>query len=151
MNDRPVIRDTGNSIWRRLKLIPFNRFFKAGERDERLLDKLHAELSGILNWALYGLEILEARGRFPDSKAVDQAIEEYRLETNPVAQWLAELTKPDPYNPTLATTLFGSYRTWAESNGRTLMNSTNFGRELGRLHVEKKKVELGMAYLVSFK
>jgi P4 family phage/plasmid primase-like protien len=151
MNDRPVIRDTGNSIWRRLKLIPFNRYFKAGSRDEHLLDKLLAELPGILNWALDGLEILNARGRFPDSKAVDQAIEEYRLESNPVAQWLAEATKPDPYNPTLASTLYGSYKTWAESNGRTQMNSTNFGRELGRLRVEKRRLIPGMAYLISFK
>lgn len=151
MNDRPVIRDTGNSIWRRLKLIPFNRYFKAGSRDEHLLDKLLAELSGILNWALDGLEILNARGRFPDSKAVDQAIEEYRLESNPVAQWLAEATKPDPYNPTLASTLYGSYKTWAESNGRTQMNSTNFGRELGRLRVEKRKTNVGIAYAINFR
>jgi len=155
MNDLPVIRDTSNGIWRRLKLIPFLRTFAENEKDIHLLDKLQDELSGILNLALAGLKSLRQRGRFPESTASVAAVEEYRHESNPVQQWLNERTQPaytpkqtpDTY-PTTAKALFDDYRAWAEQNGRNPMNNTNFGREMRRLGIPKDKDVRGNVYAI---
>jgi putative DNA primase/helicase len=150
-NDAPVIRDKSNGIWRRLKLIPFNRTFIDGvDKDIHLITKLEAELPGILNWALAGLRRLRANGHFTESAAVNEAVSEYRSESNPVAQWLAEhakvVTEPNTY-PTLAGVAYSSYKEWAGINGRELMNSTTFGLELKRLVGWKRKTE-GKRYAI---
>lgn len=161
MNDKPIIRDTSNSIWRRLKLIPFNRSFTDEDKDVDLLDKLKAELPGILNFALDGLHNLRLRGRFAESGAVTEAIEEYRKESNPVVQWLDERTQPtytpgtplstlaNAYYTTSGGALFADYQAWALQNGRQPMNKTNFGRELKRLKVPKKPLTAGNFYAVT--
>src|SRR5215213_6273154 len=62
-NHRPVIRETTNAIWDRVKLIPFDvRFYAEGEdtprgaarQDPTLSDVLRGELPGILAWAVDG-------------------------------------------------------------------------------------------------
>jgi putative DNA primase/helicase len=153
MNDLPVIKDTSNGVWRRLKLIPFLRTFTEKDKNPNLIPELEKELSGILNHALTGLRSLRQRGHFPESAAVKAAVEEYRHENNPIQQWLDERTQPT-YTPgyapsvyaTTAKALFDDYKMWAEQNGRQTMNSTNFGREMGRLKIPKTKDVRGNAY-----
>jgi putative DNA primase/helicase len=151
MNDKPLIRDTGNSIWRRLKLIPFNRTFTEQDKDPDLLNKLEQELSGILNFALNGLRKLKQDKQFSESQAVAQAIQDYKLESNPVAQWMNESTE-NVYGPiTLAITLHDDYKFWCIRNGRQSLNSTNFGNELKRLKVARKRTTKGQMYALRLK
>ena len=138
MNDKPIIRDTGNSIWRRLKLIPFNRTFTDQDKDPELGAKLEAEQSGILNFALDGLRRLRLRGKLPEAAAVTKAIAEYRHETNAVAQWRDERTVSLNAPVTLSSELHTDYREWCGKNGREAFNNTNFGKELKRLGVAFK-------------
>lgn len=135
MNDKPIIKDTGNSIWRRLKLIPFNRTFTDQDKDPELGAKLEAEQSGILNFALDGLRRLRLRGKLPEAAAVTKAIAEYRQETNAVAQWRDERTVSLNAPVTLSSELHTDYREWCGKNGREAFNNTNFGKELKRLGV----------------
>ena len=151
MNDRPIVKDTGNAIWRRLKLIPFNRTFSEHEKDVNLLPTLESELSGILNFALDGLRRLRQRGRLPESAAVTAAISEYKQESNPVAQWVEDETTTiagtlTASNGTLQSNLYLSYSAWCNRNGRQELNSTNFGKELKRLRIGHRKVNVGMVY-----
>ena len=161
MNDQPIVTDTSGGIWRRLQLIPFHRAFDKESRDVTLLDKLAAELPGILNWALAGLHRLQVRGRFPEPQAVQDALLEYQRESNPVQQWLEECTMSAndqglvigmtgdlPWTP--AKECFDSYITWAEANGRQPMNSTTFGRELVKLR-KKARTMTGMTYQLGLK
>lgn len=146
MNDKPVIRDTSNATWRRLKLIPFNRTFGDAEKDTHLLDKLRAELPGILNWALEGLTRLRTQGRFSPAAAADAAANDYRRESNPIAQWLAECTAKSPDNlfPTLSSAAYVNYKAWCEVNGRSALNSTNFGTEVKRAGVAARRTMRGV-------
>ncbi|MCB9150202.1 MAG: hypothetical protein H6641_15710 [Caldilineaceae bacterium] len=151
MNDKPIVRDTGNAIWRRLKLIPFNRTFSDGDRDVNLLQTLEGELSGILNFALDGLRRLRQRGRLPESAAVAAAVAEYKHESNPVSQWVDEETSPISGMLTVSTgtlqkSLYENYAAWCNRNGRQELNSTNFGKELKRLRVPHKRGNVGMIY-----
>lgn len=150
MNDKPTVTDTSKAFWRRLLLIPFYRSFENDpNKDPFLLEKLLAERSGILNWALDGLGRLRILGRFTVPRAVAEAVAAYRLEANPVAQWLAERTTAE--GMTLATTIYNDYATWAHNNGRQVLNSTNLGKELLRLNVQRKHITAGNAYNISLR
>ena len=66
-NHPPIIRGNDDGIWDRIKMVPFNaRFYETAEeaeeacgdssrvKDKDLLNKLKAELGGILAWAVQG-------------------------------------------------------------------------------------------------
>lgn len=151
MNDRPRIKDTTYAFWRRLKLIPFHRIFKDSEKDIHLESKLKAELPGILNFALDGLQELRHKGTFTKSAAMDNAIAEYKTESNPVAQWVEDCTTPTDKPLTAADTLYASYSAWCTKSGRFPYNATGFGKEVKRLGVNHKRVTSGIVYQLALK
>ena len=62
-NSVPHLRDTSNGFRRRLTVIPFNRQFTPQEADRRLFERIKAaELPGVLNRALDGLQRVVQRG-----------------------------------------------------------------------------------------
>jgi hypothetical protein len=67
-NHKPAIRGTDDGIWRRVRLIPFERQFGPGERDENLRSKLLAELTGILNWLVQGAMLWQKEGLRPGNR-----------------------------------------------------------------------------------
>jgi P4 family phage/plasmid primase-like protien len=151
MNHLPHIRDTTTSIWRRMKLIPFRRQFseKAGTADVNLTAKLKEELPGILNWALLGLERLNAHNRFTRAEAVDAEVDQYRTSSNPTKLWLEERCEPAPAPMTKPNTLYDDYLRWCETNGYdrdSVVNSREFAQELRRLGYPSRKLNVGLRY-----
>lgn len=155
MNDKPVITDTTNAIWRRMILVPFNRVFEESEQQLDLIDILESELSGILNVCLEALDRLNAAGLFTESSAVKSATEDYKLESNPVAQWLqlycATTGSKDDKNNALTTSAYAAYDSWCNTNGRRPINSANFGKELKRLGIENYRKKAGKYYMLKLK
>lgn len=147
MNDQPVIRDTTDSMWRRMKLIPFYRKFEEGKNaDVDLPQKLMAELPGILNWAIAGLVRLTVNDIFTTSVSADSAKTQYREESNPVARWMNLMTVRTEYPTTLQGALFENFRSWLSSENEKPITSTQFGRDLGRLKIPKVRREKGVMY-----
>ena len=159
MNDKPVIKDTSNAMWRRLKLIPFNQTFaenpnpKTGEkkRDTELQSKLMKELPGILNWAIVGLERLRKNGKFTRSAAMEKAIADYKKESNPVAQWAGESIKKNiNAEGILQSVLYQHYSAWCHQNGRYSLSSTNFTTEMKRLGYVNTRKTAGSTFFVEW-
>lgn len=147
MNDKPVIKDTTDSMWRRMKLLPFYRKFTEGESaDVDLPTKLDAELPGILNWAIKGLIRLTNNGRFTTSTASEDAKQQYREEANPVAQWVNTMTVPTSYPATLQSALFKEYVTWCRDQNEFTVSSTQFGKDLKRLKIDCTRKNSGWMY-----
>jgi len=88
-NNLPRSRDTSAGFWRRVRLIPFTETFSGARRDPNLKQKLRAELSGILNWALAGLRAWQAEG-LGTCAAVEARGAAYRLDSDPIGRWLVE-------------------------------------------------------------
>lgn len=141
-NHRPSIRGNDPAIWDRLKLIPFNvRFYdseKAAEeagadrsrvKDKSLIDKLSAEMPGILAWAVQGCLEWQRDGLgIPDE--VRDATQGYREEMDRLSDFIAESCVVGPETRAPASELYEVYKIWAQLSGEEPMSQTKFGRQL---------------------
>jgi putative DNA primase/helicase len=88
-NHKPVVRENGDAIWGRLKLIPFTMSLANESQIKDLSARLRAESAGILNWALAGFLRWRREGLM-GVKAVKDATMEYRNEMDLLSQFLEE-------------------------------------------------------------
>jgi putative DNA primase/helicase len=143
-NSRPTFVDRSEGLWRRLVPVPFNVTIPEDKQDKRLTEKLAKELPGIFNWALKGLKRLNEQGRFTESTLVKAATEEYKLECNPVRQFLAEVgLQADPSGERFVevNNLYGGYALWSKANGFQPLNASNFGKELRKSFPKVKRTQ----------
>ncbi|EJM98572.1 phage/plasmid primase, P4 family [Herbaspirillum sp. YR522] len=130
-NSLPRLLDHSDGFARRAIILQFNRQFKEHERDIHREEKLMAELPGILNWAVTGLQNLLRRGKFDAPPSSHQTIESYRLNSDPVRQFLLELSDEavmyDFKAGVRSSDLYQRYRTWATENGYQGLSSSALG------------------------
>jgi P4 family phage/plasmid primase-like protien len=88
-NKMPIVRDNDNGLWRRMKIIPFNRHFTREEADGNLGDKLIRESSGILNMMIGGALDYLANG-MKEPEKVQFAITQQKTEVDPVEAFIAD-------------------------------------------------------------
>lgn len=129
-NHRPMIRGTDFGIWRRVRLIPFNKTFLEQERDPQLLEKLKAEAPHILAWMVQGCVEWQRRGLGDVPAVVASQTAEYRQEQDIIGQWLWECTKVDRTAETDTGELYTSYRNWAIDSGLKPASKVSLGRRL---------------------
>lgn len=88
-NQFPNFGEHATALARRLKVIPFNVSFE-DRADPDLTAKLLAELPGILNWALDGLDQLREAGGFVDPEASKDAKAEVLNSGDPIRSFVAD-------------------------------------------------------------
>lgn len=142
-NHKPVITRSDYGIWRRIVLIPFTQNFEGKDEDKGLIDKLRAELPGILNWALEGLKLwrLEGLRTLPD--AIDSVTEAYKDESDTVGQWREARTEHVESPPFVqALDAYTDYKNWAEKNHLMPFGIKAFKAELEQKgYVQERKSE----------
>ena len=75
-NHKPGLRSVDEAMRRRFNLVPFTVTIPAAERDDTLTEKLQAEWSGILSWAIKGCLDWQENGLAPPA-AVTEATAAY--------------------------------------------------------------------------
>lgn len=150
-NHKPIIRGTDSGIWRRLHLLPFNRFFAVSEQDPDLVTKLKSELSGILNWAIKGALSWQQNKRLIVPDAMKKEVDAYHSESDIIGQWLTERCAVDPKATTASSALYADYSNWCRANGHHASSQTLLGRRLSERGFGKrtgaKAVWIGLALL----
>lgn len=139
-NHRPIIRGTDKGIWRRIRLIPFEREFTEEEVDLDLTSKLLAESDGILQWMLKGLEMWQ-KERLGMCEKILMANKEYRQEMDVVSTFIEECVNNSLGKEVKASELYQHYKNYCSQNGFFVLTSTKFGRELdnkGYIKVHKR-------------
>ncbi|MBI4586971.1 MAG: hypothetical protein HY717_23410 [Planctomycetes bacterium] len=141
-NHKPEVRGTDHGIWRRIRLLPFTvKFMKPGEPtsppyllpgDDKLAEKLQAELPGILAWAVAGCLAWQREG-LGEAGAVTEATAGYREEQDKLAQFIGEKCLLDQTVKARAGDLFKAYVEWCEANREEFLTQTAFGLRLGEL------------------
>jgi putative DNA primase/helicase len=128
-NHKPDIRGTDDALWSRVKLVPFEVSF-ADRIDLALPEKLRAELSGILNWAIAGCLAWQQHGLHTPAK-VEAATATYRKEQDTIGQFLVERCQTgEDYMQCKAARLYTAYRNWAEQTGTVDLGQKRFGTYL---------------------
>jgi putative DNA primase/helicase len=129
-NHRPQILGDDYAIWRRIRLVPFEVTIPEDRRDPQLVDKLAAELAGILNWALRGLLEWHRAGLQPP-QAVLLATSEYRREMDILGDWLQECCTTDDRNAEWPVgALYQSYASYCRERALPIISTPKFSRRL---------------------
>jgi P4 family phage/plasmid primase-like protien len=148
-NKAPKIKDRTKGIWRRMLLIPFNKSVPP-ERIIRHMDQAEywiesGEISGILNWAITGLQRLQDQKDFTKSSVSEAAIDEYKRENNPVLDFFDDHLQVVETGRIRVTHLFDLYQHWCDKGNYRSMSLRNFGAEVKRKYGEIRKRDPGGA------
>ena len=132
-NHKPEISGTDEGIWRRVKLIPFSVNLKdVTTIDPQFAEKLKAEYSGILNWALEGWKRYQREGLI-DCQAVIDATADYRESEDRVGQFIEETFQTNPQFIVGVSEAFDAYQA---SGG--ILTKTQFGSEMSKRFTKSK-------------
>ncbi|WP_223778889.1 phage/plasmid primase, P4 family [Streptomyces sp. 135] len=144
-NFKPRFRGQDEGLWRRVKLIPFTRFFTPEERDHTLDQKLAAEAEGIAAWVVRGAMEWYANG-LQDPDRIQDATKEYRRTSDAMAGFFpGVLERCDDGCEMTAGEAYQAYKQWCEAEGlplreqwtrRTFLDAME-ERQVGRVNTTK--------------
>jgi len=117
-NEMPYVGDSSKGIRRRLMIVPFELNLNSKPTDHKLLDKLKAELPGIFNLALEGLNRLLEQDGFTHSEEVEALATETVEASNNVLVWFKDsVIITDSEEDRLTTNeLYKDYQAYTEEN-----------------------------------
>ena len=116
-NHKPRVRGTDESIWRRLRLVPFEHTVRPQDQDGTLRQRLVSDHGpALLAWIVQGAVAWYADG-LGETRKVTQATAEYRAEQDTFSAFLEECTEESPRARTPVSELWQLWRTWCESTG----------------------------------
>lgn len=133
-NSLPRMRDDDQGIWRRMRVIPFQRKFAESEMVKGLGDQLLKERSGILNLFLRGAQRYLLRGGLLTPSEITAATAEQRQEVDPLEAFINDKLKKSAGEEIPLKELFELYLSWKKENP-TYQNMTK--PEIGRRLEEK--------------
>lgn len=135
-NHLPSVSDDTVFSSGRLVVIPFRRHFAASEQKRGLKERFRDPeiLTGVLHWALAGLEELDTPGVFDDRlpAAAQDAVSDYRQESDTIGLFLTECTRESKGTRTKTSVLYAAYCEWAAQNGLRAFSCRTFVGELRR-------------------
>ena len=134
VNALPQSSDMSDGWFRRMLIIDFPHQVPLEKVDTQLFDKLRTERVGILLWVLEGMKRLIEQGHFSTSEAIEEVANQYRKDTDSVADWLEELGYfPTDKESLTLTEVFERYDKWRDANRFQSMKRTTFRKRLEAL------------------
>jgi putative DNA primase/helicase len=101
-----------------------------GRENPALTDELLAEAPAIFNWALEGLDRLNARGYFENPQSGADAIQQMEDLSSPVAAFVRDCCLVGPTYEVTVEALWKAWKDWSLSANQTLGSKDLFGRDL---------------------
>jgi P4 family phage/plasmid primase-like protien len=115
-NHKPIVEGIDEGIWRRLHLVPFEKHIPEEQRDPKLVDKLRAELPGILAWAVLGCLAWQRDGLAVSTKVRD-ATAIYREESDRLGPFLQECCQVERGAVVSRSVIYQAYTAWSAAQG----------------------------------
>lgn len=146
-NHKPKFRGQDDGLWRRVKMIKFDRWFAPEERDYGLDKKLAAEAEGIAAWAVRGAIEWYANG-LQDPEVITSATREYREASNSLAGFYPGIMEAAEAVTTPGDEAYNLYRDWCEAEGlqsREIWKRTTFYASMEERGAVRKKTAKGIA------
>lgn len=153
-NAKPDIRGADEGIWRRVKLIPWTRFFAPDERDHGLAETLQGEAMGILAWAVRGAVEWYSTG-LQEPERVRNATQEYREAADILGGFIEEVEHggwlaPEENKKVPSAWTFTLYKKWAATQGygeRDMLSQKAFKAALEERGFNTKRTMNGTVFL----
>lgn len=152
-NNIPRIKDKSGAVISRLVIIPFNARFTKDDPDfdPYIIYKLTTEsaMEYLINLALAGLKRVLSRYSFTESQSVQEALQEYEENNNPILIFFKELEREEVINKSTRD-LFARYGLFCSENGFNAMSNVEFSKTVRRVFevdIKEKRVN-GKKYRV---
>lgn len=127
VNRYPPMRDPTNATFARWVVVPFDQQLRGTKAEDKALTRkltTAGELSGILNYALGGLQRLRANGTFTVAAASADALARFRLAADTVAMFLAEEAFEPGFHRRVE--VYEAFRMWCGRAGHRDMSRNQF-------------------------
>jgi P4 family phage/plasmid primase-like protien len=120
------------ALWRRFIIIDFPNTFSDDTADKHLLDKLttEAELAGLLNLSLRGLQRLLANSAFSYAKTVEDIAERYTILSDPILNFVNDQCELDGNATIDKQILYDAFTQYCQDRRISTISKESFGRNL---------------------
>ena len=126
-NDLPTFDDKNESLMERLVIIPFNNYIPQEKRDTKILEKLKAELDGILAWAIVGAKRITQTRELNIPQISIEAKESFRNDNDKVYSWFNETVIVGTDMPNISSKdVYLKYVNDTEENGNKPLSRDKF-------------------------
>jgi len=146
-NNPPRFTDRSSGIYRRMLLVPWRVQIQDAHKiygmDSVEYWSSNSELPGMLWWAIQGLARLRSQRGFTKSTVCEEALEEYRTESNPARAFLIENVEEKFGSLIPASLLYRLYRKWVNEHGNMPLGERQFGKEIIRAFKNCKRWRYG--------
>jgi putative DNA primase/helicase len=128
-NELPRFGDASGAIANRFVVLVMRESY-LGRENTSLTEELTAELTGILFWALDGLDRLIRQGKFTEPQSSTDSILALQDLVSPVAAFVRDRCEVGIGYEISVADLFDAWKTWAEDNGHKPGTVQAFGRDI---------------------
>jgi len=142
-NHKPTVEGTDFGFWRRIKLMPFNETILNNEQDAHLIDKLKAELPGVLTRAVQGSIRYYANDGLGTPPEVAEATEEYRAEQDTLGMFIADKCDLGDGPEVTFKDIYDVYTMWCESRKERPKSSKFFAASMRARGFKSKRTKRG--------
>ncbi|MGK9222272.1 bifunctional DNA primase/polymerase [Microbacterium barkeri] len=140
-NNQPKVETGGDSVWRRLRLIPFTHTVPESEKIQNLQQRLvDEEGPGILHWIIQGAVEYAAHGLDTPAEVL-AATDEYRAEEDHLGRFVEErcIVGGGEHARVEMSEVRRVYDAWCDEQGERELSAQSFGRQL------KQRFDIGTA------
>ena len=149
-NELPRGNEFTDAYFRRFLIVPFDVTIPPEEQIKDLHSRIiENELAGVFNWVLRGLARLLKQNGFTECIAARRAVEDYRLQSDSLRQFLNdERYKSDVNVKTKIVDLYIEYKYYCQENGFYHLTKPNFIKRLKSYGIQVSTINVGnVAYL----
>ena len=138
-NELPQLTDSSGALASRFIIFVLKKSFY-GNENPRLTDELQREGPAIFNWALEGLDRLNERGHFLSPGAGREAMQQLEDLSSPIAAFIRDKCIVDSTRQVEENSLWEGWKSWCESDNRSLGTKVNFRKNLGAAVPTTKRI-----------
>ncbi|MFD8318899.1 phage/plasmid primase, P4 family [Kitasatospora purpeofusca] len=145
-NHTPAFRSQDEGLWRRVKLIKFDRYFAPHERDHGIFATLREEAEGIAAWAVRGA-IEWHRAGLGEPDCIVAATKNFKETSDALAEFFPDVMvkTEDEKDRVLLQDAYNAYRDWVEASGERAWTKRGFAAAMDERGVRKVRASAGMA------
>jgi P4 family phage/plasmid primase-like protien len=152
-NTLPKVRNNSHGYYRRFTILEFNHIVEKDKQNRNLINELKAELPGILNWSLVGLQRLLTNNAFTIPVSSVEAVKTYECENNHTKHFFEEHLEliSDINDRTKKQDIYRAFLAFLSEHNYSKTDAAKFGKELKALGVTDSKSGSNRYYHVKFK